>query len=135
MQINPQTIIDSKILIPSEFTKMSQVGIDLSIAEVTKVAHGQSRAVLLNEVVALPKDVFATFIHRSSFNRRGILIIGSIYDPNYSGKVGCTIYNLSGDTIVIYANERIGQMVFFKADAASNYNGQYQNEHLRKDGK
>jgi len=86
--------------------------------------------VLLNAEVHLPEDIFALFIHRSSFNRRGVLITGSVYDPCYEGVVGCTIYNLSGKSIIIPKNERIGQMIFYRANSASNYKGQYQGEGL-----
>ena len=130
-QINPQAIINGKILIPCSYTKVQQVGIDLTISDKLILENGHSANVLLNEEVHLPKNIFATFTHRSTYNRQGVLITGSIYDPNYSGVVGCTIYNLSGDIIEIPAFERIGQMVFFEADAASEYNGQYQKEHLK----
>ncbi len=130
MQINPQKIIDKKILIPCKFTQVQQVGIDLTISQNIKIKNKTFINVLLNEKVFLPKDIFATFIHRSSFNRKGVLITGSIYDPNYCGVVGCSIYNLSGKYLIIKKNERIGQMVFFKAQAASKYNGQYQKENL-----
>ena len=135
MQINPQRILNNKVLIPGEFTKIAQVGIDLTIKNSVIINHGQSVNVLLNEIADLPKDIFATFTHRSSFNRKGVLITGSIYDPGYQGQIGCTIYNLSGETVVIEENERIGQMVFFRADAASEYNGQYQKEYLNKEFK
>jgi deoxycytidine triphosphate deaminase len=132
MNINPDYIISQKILIPCSHTKVQQVGIDLTISEDIKLSHGSSYNVLLNEVVKLPKDIYSTFIHRSSYNRKGVLITGSIYDPGYTGVVGCTIYNLSGEELIIEKNQRIGQMVFFKADPASEYQGQYNFEYLKK---
>lgn len=132
MQINPQKMIEERVLIPCPFTQVQQVGIDLTLKEAVCVEDGKSANVLLNEEVFLPKNIFATFTHRSSYNRKGIFITGSIYDPGYEGVVGCTIYNLSGKIIEIDANERIGQMVFFEADPASKYDGQWQGEHLNK---
>jgi len=132
MQINPQEILDKKILIPGTHTKIAQVGIDLTIVNTVRINHGESLNVLLNEIVKLPHDVFATFTHRSTYNRQGVLITGSIYDPGYEGQIGCTIYNLSGHTLHITELERIGQMVFFKADPASKYDGQWQGEHLKE---
>lgn len=129
-QINPKLIIKNGFLVTCEFTKIQQVGIDLTLAHEVVVHHGESLNVLLNEKVFLPKDVYATFTHRSSYNRKGVFITGSIYDPGYCGQIGATIYNLSGDMLVFPKNERIGQMVFFEADAASEYQGQYQNENL-----
>lgn len=129
-QINPKEIISKKILIPYEGCEIQQVGVDLAISEDVEILHGYSKNILLNAEVHLPEDIFALFIHRSSFNRRGVLITGSVYDPNYEGVVGCTIYNLSGEEIKIEKNTRIGQMLFFKADAASKYQGQWQSEGL-----
>ena len=130
-QINPQNILDLSILKPCEFTKVQQVGIDLTVSEELIIPHGQAKNVLLNEEVYLPIDIYATLTHRSSYNRKGVLITGSIYDPNYRGQIGCTIYNLSGQELVIPKNERIAQMLFFSADAASAYCGQYMNEGLQ----
>ncbi len=130
-QINPQLIIDKEYILSCEFTKVQQVGIDLTLSEEVKLKHGESKNVLLNEKIRLPIHIFSTFTHRSTYNRQGILITGSIYDPGYSGQVGCTIYNLSGGDLEIDINERIGQMVFFEADAASEYDGQYQNEFIK----
>lgn len=130
MQLNPKKILEEKILEACEFTKCQQVGIDLTISQDLELENLQSLNILLNETVKLPSNVYSQFYHRSSFNRKGVLITGSIYDPGYFGRVGCTIYNMSGSKLVISKNERIGQMVFYKADSASNYNGQYQNEHL-----
>lgn len=129
-QISPNKIIEKGILIPCEHTRIQQVGIDLTLRETLVVQHGFSANVLLNESVHLPEDVFATFTHRSTYNRQGILITGSIYDPSYEGVVGCTIYNLSGKEVIILKNTRIGQMVFFCAQPASVYSGQYQKEGL-----
>lgn len=130
MQINPKEILDRKILVPCQHTEIQQVGIDLSLSEHVMLKHGEARNVLLNESLYLPIDVYATFTHRSTFNRRCVLITGSIYDPGYEGKIGCTIYNMSGMDQLIEANTRVGQMVFYSAQAASEYTGQYQREHL-----
>ena len=132
MQINPQKILDEKILIPCSHTQVQQVGIDLTVAgDGIIIPHGRSLNILLNEVVKLPENIYATFTHRSSFNRKGILITGSIYDPGYCGQIGCTIYNMSGEELKLERFERIGQMMFFEANPASKYNGQFQNEHIK----
>ena len=131
-QINPEFILNKNILIPCEFTKIQQIGIDLTISQEIEINNGASFNVLLNETVKLSKDIYAILIQRSSYNRKGILITGSIYDPGYWGVIGCTIYNLSGKVLHIDKNERICQMVFFNAQAASEYSGQYQKEHLSK---
>lgn len=130
MQINPKEVLERNILVPCAHTKIAQVGIDLTISESVILPHGMSKNVLLNETLHLPEDVFATFTHRSTYNRQGVLITGSIYDPSYEGVAGCTIYNLSGKELVIERNTRIGQMLFFMAQAATQYDGQYNKEGL-----
>ena len=129
-QINPQIILDKKILISCEYTKLAQVGIDLTISEDVEIKHGLGLNILLNEIVKLPDDVYAMIYGRSSFNRKAVLIRGSVYDNNYEGKIGVTIYNMSGETLIIKKNERICQMVFSEARAASKYCGHFQGEGL-----
>ena len=126
MQINPQAILDENILKPCEYTKCQQVGIDLSTSEEVEIEHGKSVNILLNEEVYLPGDIFMIFQQRSTYSRMGVFITTGVYDPGFEGACGCTIYNLSGSTILIPANERIGQALFFKADAASTYDGKWQ---------
>ena len=129
-QLNPQKMINEKVLEVCEFTKCQQVNVDLTVSENVILNNLQSLNVLLNKIVHLPKDVYATFTHRSSYNRKGVLITGSIYDPGYNGQIGYTIYNMSKEELRIGKNKRIGQIMFFKADPASSYSGQYQGEHL-----
>lgn len=124
-QINPQRVLDEKIVIPCEFTKVQQIGIDLSIPGEITLKTGESINIYLNETIKLPIDMFATFHQRSTYSRKGVFVTTGIYDPAYEGSLGCTIYNL-GPIVTIPKNERIGQLVVFKADAASAYQGQYQ---------
>ncbi len=127
MQVNPQRVLDEKIVIPCEFTKVQQVGIDLSTSQDIVLYPGTSINILLNETIKLPIDMFATFHQRSTYSRKGVFVTTGIYDPAYEGSLGCTVYNL-GPVITIPRNERIGQLVVFKADAASAYAGQWMNK-------
>lgn len=129
-QIDPREIIDKKILKICEFTKLAQVGIDLTMSEALNIPNNSARNILLNEKIHLPENVFALLVHRSTFNRSGVQIIGSVYDPNYNGQIGCTVYNFSGSLFKINQNERVCQMLFFEAKPASLYSGKYQGEYL-----
>lgn len=126
MQINPKKIIEKGIVIPCEFTEVQQVGIDCTTSEEVVIKHGESFNVLLNEEIKLPVDMFAIFYQRSSYSRKGIFMTTGVWDPGFEGSLGCTIYNMSNETIEIPINTRIGQLVCFKADAASSYTGQWQ---------
>ena len=129
-QINPKKIVGDGIIKISEFSKIQQVGIDLTVREDQEIPHGKGINILLNEEVRLPENIYAMLYGRSSFNRKGVLIRGSVYDAGYEGVIGCTIYNLSGETLLLKKNERVCQMMFFHASAASTYDGQYQGEFL-----
>jgi len=85
---------------------------------------GKCYSVDTMEYVEVPKDMYATVIHRSTCNRMGATVMGSIYDPGFRGIVNCNIR--PSNDIRIEKGVRIAQIVFTKADAASVYNGQYQ---------
>ena len=124
-QINPQEVVERGIIKMSEFSQIQQVGIDLSLSQEVSLKKGESINILLNETITLPEDMYATFIQRSSYSRKGVFVTAGIYDPGYYGSLGCTVYNL-GEEIVISKNERIGQVLVFKADSAKKYDGQWQ---------
>lgn len=126
MQLNPQIILDKKILIPSQYTKCQQNGIDCSTREEIKIKSKGFLNILLNEEVKIPKDCFMILYSRSSYSRQGIFVTSGLYDSGFFGTIGCSIYNLSDEEIVIPKNERICQAVFWKASAASLYNGKWQ---------
>ncbi len=126
MQINPQEILDRKIVVAHECTQVQQVGIDLTISEDVVIFHGESLNVLFNETIKLPLNIFALIYQRSSLSRQGIFITTGVYDPNYEGSLGCTIYNMSGEKFAVPKDMRIAQILCFKADAAGAYNGQWQ---------
>lgn len=134
IQVNPQKIINEGILTTCEHTKIAQVGIDLSIAETVDILFPGYANVMCNEIVNVPADMFALVVCRSTFNRQGVRVAGCVFDPSYRGKIHLSIYNLSGNVFKIEKGTRIAQMLFYKADAASQYNGSYQDEGLKMTG-
>lgn len=124
-QINPREVAQRGIVRLSPFSEIQQVGIDLTTSEQIILRKGECRNILLNETIKLPIDMYATFIQRSSYSRKGVFVTTGVYDPGYEGSLGCTIYNF-GEDIAIGKDERIGQLLVFKADAASGYDGQFQ---------
>lgn len=129
-QINPNTVINEEYFVPSPYSKVQQVGIDVSLKlpegkESLRLFPGNSYNLEINESVYLPNDIYATINIRSSFSRQGVFQSSGIYDPGFHGTCGLTLYNMADHPIEIKANERIAQMLFFKADAASTYDGHY----------
>lgn len=74
----------------------------------------------------LAKDEFAYIIQRSSLNRSGVRLVGSIYDPGFgTDTLGATMYVI-GPPIRIYQHARVAQLLIGKAEESSLYDGQYQ---------
>lgn len=86
------------------------------------------------EYVKVPENMSAFVVHRSTFNRIGVLITGSVYDPSFEGNIGVTMY--VHNRLEIAVGTRIAQIVFIKTDAASAYEGSYQKQrgHVKSDG-
>lgn len=74
----------------------------------------------------IPEDMAALVLHRSTFNRSGVFITGSVYDPGFEGNIAATMY--VHNTIEVEVGTRFAQIVFVKASAASLYKGTYQNQ-------
>lgn len=131
MNINPKEVIERGIVIPCEYTKIQQVGIDITIAEEIIIKKGEYASIDCNEESYIPENCWALVLHRSSFNRKGIFIISGIYDAGFRGKIGCTIY--AHQDIVIPKNERIAQIVVMRGESANMYSGQYQDQGLKNE--
>lgn len=125
MQINPNEIIEKKILIPTDDTKVQQVGIDCTLAAALVLEPRSYANIAIAEKIALPDDVYMELKLRSSLARRGILMGCGLYDPGFHGDSGCILHNLSDNKIVLAKGTRICQAVFYEANAASSYQGKY----------
>lgn len=86
--------------------------------------------VQLNETVALPKDIAAFVLPRSSLMRMGCTLVSALWDPGYRGK-GRLLLIVGPMGLRLKRNARIGQMIFFEARGSSLYNGSYQGEGLK----
>ena len=78
----------------------------------------------------LPDNMTAMVVQRSSLNRNGCIVMGSIYDPGYGCEnLGCTIYPT--EDIYIESHARICQITIQgnqPVDAEALYDGQYKGE-------
>lgn len=126
-QINPLQIVELGVVKVCPFSQVQQVGIDLTVSEEVFLKKGDCYNVLLNETIELPSGMYATLQQRSSYSRKGVFITSGVYDPGYCGSLGCTIYNF-GEDLTIPKDTRILQILVFRADSASDYNGQFQNQ-------
>ena len=130
MNINPKVVKRLGLVKFAKNTQVQQVGIDLTISEDIQLKPNEHKLVKLNEVVTVPKDTFALIFSRSTFNRLGVLITATVFEPGWKGIPVLSIYNFTGTCFNVPKDTRIAQIIFFKANATSTYNGQYQNQFL-----
>lgn len=146
------------IIDPDELSKEAQVGVDLTVKGISWLSHGpripkegkteHASFMPMNVIKGgwmllagkaysctfdqglkqLPRTLTAFIIHRSSLNRNGCIVTGSVFDPGYSCKnLGATIY----PTIDIFIEEhaRIAQIILEENMSVTNmYDGQYSKE-------
>lgn len=84
------------------------------------------------EFIKVPENASAFVLQRSTFNRSGVFITGSVYDPSFEGNVGATMYVFN--RLKLQVGTRIAQVFFALTDSAGNYNGSYQGQkgHIEK---
>jgi len=91
-----------------------------------RLSPGIAYSVDSMEYCKVPEDMVAFVIHRSTFNRSGVFVTGSVYDPGFEGNIAGTMY--VHNTVEVEMGTRFAQIVFMKAEAASLYKGSYQKQ-------
>ena len=85
------------------------------------------------ETFAIPRDVLAICVGKSTYARCGIIVNVTPLEPEWRGRITIEISNTTPLPAKIYANEGIAQMIFLKADrvCARSYadkKGKYQDQ-------
>ena len=96
-----------------------------------RLMPGKAYSVDSMEHIKVPNNAAAFVLHRSTFNRSGIFITGSVFDAGFEGNIGATMYvhNLAD----IEVGTRIAQVLVMQADAAKMYDGTYQQQRSHKE--
>lgn len=82
--------------------------------------------------IHIPKGYTQTYAIRSTFARCGLLLISSVGDNDFNGRLMMGLYNTNKHlNIYVGENERVIQAVTYENDGtASNYDGSYQNNKI-----
>lgn len=85
------------------------------------------------ETFAIPRDVLAICVGKSTYARCGIIVNVTPLEPEWRGKVTIEISNTTPLPAKIYANEGIAQMIFLQAQQVcevsyADKSGKYQNQ-------
>ncbi len=68
------------------------------------------------ETIAVPRDVMVVCVGKSTYARCGLVLNVTPLEPEWRGKVTLEISNTTPLPAKVYANEGIGQLLFFRAD-------------------
>lgn len=68
------------------------------------------------EIIAIPRDILAICVGKSSYARAGIIVNVTPLEPEWHGKVTIEISNTTPLPARIYANEGIAQILFLRAN-------------------
>jgi dCTP deaminase len=68
------------------------------------------------EYIAVPRDVLVVCVGKSTYARCGLVLNVTPLEPEWKGKVTLEISNTTPLPAKVYANEGIGQLLFFRAD-------------------
>ena len=105
--------------------KSSQIKLvyDDDFGEVYKLKAGKLYDVLFSERIALPNDKSGMIIQRSSMNRMWAFVTTGWWDSGFKNRIGAIIR--PSIDILLGKDVRIAQFVTFDSDAASLYDGVY----------
>jgi len=67
------------------------------------------------EVIEVPRDVLVVCVGKSTYARCGLVLNVTPLEPEWRGKVTLEISNTTPLPAKVYANEGIGQLIFFRA--------------------
>ena len=94
-------------------------------------AHSYGLSVVM-ECLKMPANITAIVLNKSSLVRCGIVMPATVVEAGWHGYLTLEIYNASDADCRIYANEGIGQLLFFEGEKCStsygDRTGKYQNQ-------
>ena len=82
-----------------------------------------------NEYVRMPNNALAYLMNKSTYARCGITVSTTIIEPGWHGEIVLEIVNNTPLPVRLYANEGIGQLVFFVGDEPQEHYGKRNNGH------
>ena len=83
-----------------------------------------SYEVVMENIITVGPDEAGWVITRSTLNRNGVFLTSGLYDSGYNGVMaGCM--HVTAGPMMIKRGTRIGQLLLFKSEALSMYNGSY----------
>lgn len=100
---------------------------DEVIAETLLVKPHETVLGITTETITLPSNICGWLEGRSRFARLGLLvhISAGFIQPGVSNRQVLEITNLSSNSLVLHANQKICQIIFQRCEGNAKYNGKF----------
>lgn len=119
------TVIDPKNFYDSTFVEKSGDG--QCVIPPNSFALGVSV-----ETFKIPRDVLAVCLGKSTYARTGIIVNVTPLEPEWEGQITLEFSNTTSLPAIVYANEGVAQLLFFKGEPCSvsyaDRSGKYQGQ-------
>ena len=89
----------------------SAAGLDLCSAKSLDLIPGQIVVVPTDFAITVPQGTYGRIAPRSGLGCKGIVIMGGVVDPDYTGNVGVVMGNIGSSTLSVNVGDRIAQLV------------------------
>lgn len=107
------TNVYNTIVDPKQFDQRSFVDITADYCDIPPNSFALARSV---EFFRIPRSVLAICLGKSTYARCGLIVNTTPFEPGWRGYVTLEISNTTPLPARIYANEGIGQVLFFESD-------------------
>lgn len=117
---------DTKIIDLKETTDYKDLT-DEVIADQLVIQPQETVLGITREKITMPGDICGWLEGRSRFARLGLLIhiSAGFIQPGVSNRQVLEITNLSPNSLILYANERLCQIIFQRCEGNAKYNGKF----------
>ena len=107
------TNVNSAVVDPKNFDPRSFVDLTTDVCIIPPNSFALARSV---EYFRIPRNVLCLCVGKSTYARCGIIINTTPFEPGWRGYVTIELTNSTPLPAKIYANEGIGQVLFFESD-------------------
>ena len=107
------TNINSTVVDPKAFDEKSFVSVKSDVCIIPPNSFALAHTI---EYFKIPRNILVTCLGKSTYARCGIILNVTPLEPEWEGQVTLEFSNTTSLPAKIYANEGVGQFLFFKAD-------------------
>ena len=99
-------------------------GYDLKVARKQVILPNEVKFIDTTTKLAVPEDVICLGLPRSGICHLGLILANSVglIDPDYRGNIKFAYWNRTNEPVTILKDERLGQVIFIKADKVNFIN-------------